>query len=193
MKTTGSRATLANLINIASTLVMVVALSLSSPAEASVYGPAPYFDNLLTNPNGDAGNLSGWTLTANGGDGWAVDTGYHQNETADNGFLTSYEWAQREQIVDLLSQGFTPDLLEAQPPIIISETFEKVFCADHFFVEVDLLDSSMNLIRTWTSGRLSHSSTNCDYSGYKEQVNTELTHYGTGVRYIRWRDGGKDS
>ena len=173
-------------------LVVACALGWSTPGMASVYGPAPYQENLLTNPNGNSGNLSGWTVTSNGGDGWLATTG-HQDYNEDNGFLTSFEWAHREQLVDLVARGFSPGYLDTQPRITISEIFEKVFCADYFFLTVDLLDSDFNLVHSWSSGVRQHGSTDCDYSGYKEKVSFMLAHYGTGVRYIRWRDGGKDS
>jgi F-box associated region/PLD-like domain len=174
-------------------LVVALTLAGAGPSRAGVYQQAPFLDNLLTNPNGDTGDLSGWIVTSNGGDGWEAHSGDHQDLQEDNGFLTSYHWAIREQTVDLLAQGFSEELLDAQPTILISELFEKVFCADKFFISVDLLDRNFSVIRSWTSGEQQHRNTACDYSGYKDRVSTELTHYGRGVRYIRWRDGGKDS
>lgn len=169
-------------------MVGVPSLSWAGP-----YSPAPFYHNLIVNPNGDTGDLSGWTITGNGGNGWFVNRGADVTRDHDNGFSTSYSWATREQTIDLIAQGFSAEFLDAQPPLIVSEIFERVYCADNFFLTVELLDANRNVLRTWSSGERRHQDTTCDYSGYREQISMELSHYGAGVRFIRWRDGGKDS
>jgi hypothetical protein len=32
-------------------------------------------NNLLTNPGAESGDMSGWTIIANGGNGWTIDKG----------------------------------------------------------------------------------------------------------------------
>ncbi len=162
-------------------------------ASALIYKPAPFYHNLVVNPNGDSGHMGGWTITSNGGNGWLAHLGADASRSHDNGFLTSFAWAKREQVIDLRAQGFSSEFLDTQPPLIVSEVFEKVFCPDDFYLAVDLLDANKNVIHTWSSGTQRHKDTACDYSGYREQIGVELRNYGRGVRFIRWRDGGKDS
>ncbi len=88
--------------------------------------------NLLTNPGAETGDLSGWSIIENGGNGWlAMDQttgndGYQVIDHAHSGtwwFGTSYDWDTRSQTVDLLAQGYTTDYLDTSPPIQASEWF----------------------------------------------------------------------
>ncbi|WP_208617802.1 beta/gamma crystallin domain-containing protein, partial [Vibrio thalassae] len=166
------------------------------PAQAGEFGEmsndqrAPYTNNLLNNPNAEAGDMSGWTITEDGGDGWLPK---NVEDSRSNGFLTSYEWAKREQVVDLVGLGFSPAILDTAPPILISEAFEKQYSAGKYFLEVELLDANRQILHTWSSGVRTHENTTSEWRHYQELLEQRISNYGSGVRYIRWRDGGKST
>jgi hypothetical protein len=69
---------------------------------ASVFAPEikeiyPAVLNLLTNPGAETGDMSGWNILQNGGNGWAVQTGGYEGSQT---FVTSYAWGKRSQTVD---------------------------------------------------------------------------------------------
>lgn len=79
--------------------------------------------NLLVNGDGESGDLTGWTLLDNGGDGWAVlQMNAHSGTWA---FGTSYGLCRRQQVVDLLAAGFTEAQLDAEPRIDASEWYRE--------------------------------------------------------------------
>lgn len=137
---------------------------------------------LLANPDGSKGDLSGWTITANGGNGWAVG----------GDFVTSYSWDSRTQVIDLWAHGFDQLSLSSAPPIEVSEQFSKTYCADSYYLKVQLLDGNMNVVSTYDTGTLSTGGA-CDWSTNWQTKSTVFSGYGSNVRYIRWEDGGKDS
>ncbi|MFT6098593.1 MAG: hypothetical protein ACJAYF_001135 [Arenicella sp.] len=151
---------------------------------------APYGNNLLDNPNAEAGNMTGWTILEDGGNGWRAVTNAN---TSLNGFQTSHRWAKREQIVNLMDMGFSAAILDKAPPILISEAFGKRFCADQYFLDIELLGANQQVLKTWSSGVREHENTVCEWRAYQEFLEQKLSNYGAGVRYIRWRDGGKDT
>lgn len=164
--------------------LLTAVLLLSSPLHAAVAPSAPPFmTNLLANPSADTGNLSGWQILENSGEGWKAQDGM---------FRTSYFWNRRQQVIDLWSRGFNPDLMAKAPPIVISESFQRQYCPDLFYLKVELLDSEGRVVASWNSGERINSGA-CQWGG---EVWDRLTHtfrdYAPGVRYVRWEDGGKD-
>ena len=146
---------------------------------------APYSDNLLQNANAETGDMSGWAIPAGHERGWLVTNG--------KGFSTSYFQTGREQVVDLSSKGFSGALMDMQPPIVVTEMFSKNYCPDFYFLEIELLDINKKILSTWKSGERKHQTDRCDYIEHAERIEHRLTHYGKGVRFVRWRDGGRDS
>ncbi|AKJ06182.1 Branched-chain amino acid ABC transporter, amino acid-binding protein [Archangium gephyra] len=139
--------------------------------------------NLLDNPDGSRADLTGWTLQANGGNGWAAQGDF---------FVTSYDWGRRTQTIDLYAHGFSPGTLASAPPIQVSEDFGRMFCPDMYYLKVELLDEQMNLVSTFDTGVVRQTGP-CDYDPDWQTVSHVFTGYGPGVRYVRWQDGGKDS
>jgi hypothetical protein len=139
--------------------------------------------NLLANGDTNGGNLSGWTVTANGGNGWLVQGG---------AFRTSWGWDRREQVIDLHAKGFSASSLQSQPPIFVSEQFQRIYCADQYQLKAEVLDASMNVLKTFDTGTVTQSGP-CDYNAAFETVSATLTGYGTNARYVRFSDGGKDT
>ena len=153
--------------------------ALDKQAVGELYG-------LLANSDGSAGNMNGWALTQNGGNGWLA-TGSE--------FVTSYQWNGRTQLVDLYARGFTATDMAAAPPIEVSEEFRRTWCPDSYRLNVMLLDTNMNVVAAFDTGMVTQSGP-CDYNAAWEKVSHVFTGYGKGtspVRYIRWEDGGVDS
>jgi len=140
--------------------------------------------NLLANPDGQTGDLSGWTVTANGGNGWAV--------WGNRMFVTSYEWGRRTQTVDLYAKGLSASALSSAPPILVSEQFSRTYCPDQYSLKVQLLDASMNVVSTFDSGVVQQTGP-CEWSEDWRTVSHVFTGYPSNVRYVRWEDGGKDN
>lgn len=140
--------------------------------------------NFLSNGNAAANDLSDWTITQNGGDGWLAANGR---------FYTSYEWDERSQVIDLYKKGFTFSSLQAAPRIFVSEQFQRTFCADKYRLKAEVLDASMNVLKTFDTGTVSQPAWLCDYAGPWQTVSTTLSDYGTNARYVRFTDGGQDS
>ncbi len=138
---------------------------------------------LLANSDGTLGDMSGWTITANGGDGWSTGGGK---------FLTSYAWARRTQTIDLHARGFDASAMASAPPIQVSEKFQRTYCPDSYYLEVELLDANMNVVDVFDTGTVEQSGP-CDWDAEWETVSHTFTGYGPNVRYVRWEDGGKDS
>jgi ketosteroid isomerase-like protein len=141
--------------------------------------------NLLTNPGAETGNMSGWNILQNGGNGWAVQTGgYEDSQT----FVTSYDWGKRSQTVDLVAKGYSTTVLDQAPTINISEWFRGIEpnTADKSYLKVELRDAGGNVIASFNSGELTAKS---DW----QQISHTFANYGAGVRYVYWEDGGKDT
>ncbi|XP_072175074.1 F-box only protein 6-like [Diadema setosum] len=120
------------------------------------YFKRPFGRNLIKNCSGqdsrDKRDMASWTVLGNGGDGWLVETKCPGSGTMpeellslSNGdpksFATSYGQCAREQIIDLLAEGFTEEMLdELQPPIFVSEWYAARFdCGNTLEIRVRLL------------------------------------------------------
>jgi hypothetical protein len=139
--------------------------------------------NRLVNGDASTNTLNGWTITANGGNGWAATGGE---------FRTSYGWDTRTQTIDLYSAGYSQASLASAPPIFVSEQFKRLYCPDTYFLKVELLDTHMNVLAAHDTGTITQTGP-CDYNAAWEKVSHRFTGYGSSARYVRWTDGGKDS
>jgi hypothetical protein len=144
------------------------------------------FYGLLANPDAGVGTMSGWTITANGGNGWLANAG------TPGAFVTSWDWDRRTQTIDLFTRGFDATIMASAPPIEISEEFSKTYCGDPYYLKVSLLDANMNVVQTYDTGTLQTGGA-CDYTTNWQKVSHVFTGYGPNVRYVKWEDGGKDS
>jgi Ca2+-binding RTX toxin-like protein len=156
---------------------------------ASVFAPEimeiyPGVLNLLTNPGAETGDMSGWNILQNGGNGWTVQTGGYEGSQT---FVTSYAWGKRSQTVDLVAKGYSTAVLDQAPTINISEWFRGIGpkTADLSYLKVELRDAGGNVIASFNSGELTAKS---DW----QQISHTFANYGAGVRYVYWEDGGKD-
>jgi hypothetical protein len=165
-------------------LIAILAIAVSMTAQAQ-------FDtNLLLNANGEAGDMTDWTVSANGGNGWHVGTdngGVLPGSTAS--FATSYGWDIRSQTIDLLANGFTTSELDSAPTIAISDWVHGYVSDGSFFMNVELEDASHSVIASWSNGSQGSPLTISGSSAWTE-YSTTFENYGSDLRYIVFEDGG---
>jgi hypothetical protein len=145
--------------------------------------------NLLVNGSGQAGNLSGWSILANGGNGWTIAGGSLLD--GPYGFITSYDWGRRSQEVDLVAAGYTPSALDAQPPIAVREWYHGAWPdPDRYYFRAELRDVNHAPLASFLVG--SQASPVTATFAWQVAAHT-FTNYGPGARYVYIEDGGDDS
>jgi hypothetical protein len=148
--------------------------------------------NLLQNGSGASPVTTGWTILANGGNGWAnfATGGY---DATPGHFRTSYGWCRRSQTIDLVAAGLTPQELDQQPRIRVGEAISSFMnnnVADSYYIKVELRDQNQNVIASWNQGTLGAPlSATTDWVLHQH----DFTSYGPGVRYVYFEDGGIDN
>ncbi|KPA09952.1 F-box associated region domain protein [Candidatus Magnetomorum sp. HK-1] len=148
-------------------------ISLASPA------------NLLVNPDAETGDTSGWTITENGGSGWNNRSDYAHDGSL-YGFITSNGWCRKNQVIDLLAKGYSESMLDSQPSVYIEEWAKARQSDDSYQMKVELRDGSQQVIASYDTGVLTVNST-------WELYSHTFQSYGTGLRYIYFEHGGRDS
>lgn len=134
--------------------------------------------NNIYYSSGKTHSLAGWTIDANGGDGWMVDpNGY---------YITSNATDTKSQIIDLVAQGYTPIDLDMQPVITFGEfaAGTQPDYADYYNQTVTLLDGSSNVLATSTQTPT--------LTDQWQWVSGSFSGYGTGLRYIKYEHSGRD-
>lgn len=145
--------------------------------------------NHLLNSSATTGDLSGWTIESNGGDGWYVrDVGGGALK-----YQTSYETCTKSQTIDLLELGYTEAELDMQPLIDVWEYYwgfdgptDGTGFSDTHFMNVELRDGSGNVMDSFQSGNLTCTAT-------AQLLEAVFTNYGTGLREIYVQHGGIDA
>ena len=90
----------------------------------------PFFNNADSKGEYD---LCEWKILSDGGNRWKVETDCPGSASLPDevllltggqckSFATSYGWCEREQVIDLLKEGFSEEMLDClQPIIFVSE------------------------------------------------------------------------
>ena len=145
----------------------------------------PHWKNLVRNPDAEAGDLSGWTITEAHGSGWQADLAEGQWS-----FHTSTDgWSRRQQEIDLRDEDFDAAYLDSAPPIYVSESFGKRGCPGQYELTVELLDADGYTIATKTTETVEVPGS-CDSPDSYDTVYLLFENYDPGVRSIRISDGG---
>lgn len=156
-------------------------LLLSVPTQAGV--------NLLSNPSASGGATSGWSIIANGGNGWSTRGDSVDGDGAS--FITSYSWCTRSQTIDLLAAGYTAEFLDSSPSILAREFFKGVNnVSDSYFLRVELRDENGAVLDSWEAG---NQTSPLAATGNWEVQEHRFQNYPAGVRQIYWEDGGNDA
>lgn len=139
----------------------------------------PDLTNIVVNGSADSG-LSGWNITQNGGDGWAI--------TGDNKFISSYNLCIKSQVIDLVAAGYSTTILDASPDIAVSEEYVGGWpnYSDTYFYNAELRDENGNVIASYSTGNLI-----C--TAAIQTVNHVFSGYPAGVRYVFIEHGGDDA
>uniref|UniRef100_A0A3B3HPY2 FBA domain-containing protein n=1 Tax=Oryzias latipes TaxID=8090 RepID=A0A3B3HPY2_ORYLA len=150
--------------------------------------------NLLKNPCGEEG-LEFWKVTENGGDGWMVDD-MPENcgqdfpfKNVKKYFATSYELCLKRQVIDLLAEGYLSDELDAQPVVKVEDC--RTDCGCEYQLTVCLLDENRKVIQKFQPEELIIDP-NEDGGSWKRIEHT-FPAYGSGMRFISFEHGGKDT
>jgi hypothetical protein len=149
--------------------------------------------NLLTNPGNESGNLSGWVITLNGGDGWANTGAYGEVRSGNFSFSGSYWWEEMAQEVDLIAKGYSTAYLNAAPPIHVSEWYRASSCCsstDEYYFKAELLDSAGIVLTSYNLGSMAAP---VQSTPVWQQVVHTFTGYPAGVTKVRITHGSKDN
>ncbi|MBK9399996.1 MAG: HYR domain-containing protein [Bacteroidetes bacterium] len=149
--------------------------------------------NLLTNPGNESGNLSGWVITLNGGDGWANTGAYGEVRSGNFSFSGSYWWDEMAQEVDLIAKGYSSAYLNTAPPIHVSEWYRASSCCsstDEYYFKSELLDSIGNVLASYNLGSMAAP---VQSTQVWQQVVHTFTGYPAGVTKVRITHGSKDN
>lgn len=147
--------------------------------------------NLITNPSGETGDLSGWTVLQSGGSGWTAATGDPKIHLfGQDVFITSYSLCTRSQLLDLTTLGYTQAQLDAAPPITVREWYHGggYNTADSYYLKVELRDGSNTVLASLNDGA-TMTTTN---GNWQSSAQTFMS-YGAGLRYVYFEDGGHDT
>jgi hypothetical protein len=139
---------------------------------------------LVTNGSAEGDSLSGWTITAEGGNGWTQNGA--SCDASGGSFITSYATGSRYQVIDLLAAGYTEEELDSVPPITVGEYYKSFFTAgDPYTLSIELRDVSGNVMQSYSQGSIA-STSSWTWAG------DTFTDYGAGVRSIYIADSGSD-
>ncbi|KAK3547566.1 hypothetical protein QTP86_025473 [Hemibagrus guttatus] len=149
--------------------------------------------NLLKNPNAEEG-FTGWNIVENGGDKWVVDNTFapHPDETVTKCFVTSYRRCIKSQLIDLEKEGYSPAFMdEIQPDIVISDWYAPRWdCGSEYEIRVELLNRKKKTVQFFQPEPVEFPQWN---DQQWEQMTYTFKDYGRGVRFIRFKHGGKDT
>lgn len=151
-------------------------------------GPALVCENLLVNPSLESGELTGWEVIHRGravvGDEYAYDGRF--------ALQTSYRPFVRQQEIDLVAAGLSPEFLDTSPEIRVEDWFREVFSSDEYWIRVRLLDEDHEVIAEWN---VNDFTVGVD-EDYEDDAYFVVEHtfrdYPAGLRAIQFRDGGQD-
>lgn len=111
----------------------------------------PFYKNLIKNHSGEFGLLQNWNITENGGDGWNVECPPKAVrllpddpvfEDKNFCFVTSFSKCWKEQVVNLIDEGFTEYCLDyLQPTIKVPFLFsiKSYFSYDKFLTAYNFI------------------------------------------------------
>lgn len=160
------------------------------------YFQNPYNRNLIKNPCA-LERFSHWIVGQNGGDHFRIEDkpcGSHPLEkfTDVKGqykcWVTSYGWCEKHQVIDLISEGCSPQVLdEIRPEIQVSEWYAARFdCKMVYKLKVELLDERLKVMKKWFFS--DHKPAGRDWF----KVEHIFTSYPKGLRFIKFKHKGKD-
>jgi len=156
-----------------------------------------YATNLLDNPGFETGDFTNWTIVSNGGSGILVGTsGACTVHSGTYAAYTSFAWDVVAQTINLTKLGYSTSYLDTSPTIDIEayasgSYWSSVSKPGQYYLKVELRDANQNVITTLQNGTQASPISLTDSSWVR--VSGQLTNYNTGLRYIYFEQGGKDT
>ncbi|XP_033014480.1 F-box only protein 17-like [Lacerta agilis] len=149
----------------------------------------PFGRNLIKNPCG-AEQFQHWVIQ-HGGNGWRVEENRQQVEGAEaqTCFASSYVWCVKSQLIDLLKEGFSEELMDTcQPDVIICDWWgAREDCGCRYKIRVGLLAVDWSVIAEFSANPDPIPQWN---DAQYQKVSHVFRSYGPGVRYIQlWHKG----
>ena len=150
--------------------------------------------------NGSADNgLTGWTVIANGGAGWLVQSGYSDAIDCQHNFAASYAWCKKSQLVDLVQGGgLTAAYLDQSPTITVTDWVTAQYptgatAQSQYYLLTRLLDANQQTLKEFQTGTIALPLPPTDGSGTSwHRIQCAFDGYGSGVRYVYFEHGGLD-
>lgn len=131
------------------------------------------------------GDMAGWEVTQNGGDGWRAIPTFP-------GFQTSFDNCAKEQTVNLMDIGYTAAELDTEPKVSVWEFFIGIDgtgagtgYGDSHNMIVELRDGSGNVLASYDSGTITG-------TDQWQQIGSTFENYGTGLREVYVQHSGYD-
>ncbi|XP_058806093.1 F-box only protein 2-like isoform X2 [Phymastichus coffea] len=162
----------------------------------------PFYKNLIKNHSGENGPNKHWDIIENGGNGWSVEhppQGVRALpkdpvfEDKYNCFVASFGKCWKEQVINLVKEGFSEYMIDhLQPTIQVSEWF----CSRPNIPAQ--YECTIKLLREQKSDRTAIETLNYNKIIEGEQMNHwfkfshEFKNYGKGLRKIKFGHGGQD-
>uniref|UniRef100_A0A1E1X7R7 Putative a receptor for ubiquitination targets n=1 Tax=Amblyomma aureolatum TaxID=187763 RepID=A0A1E1X7R7_9ACAR len=163
-----------------------------------IYIGNPYGRNLLRNGHGDSpkGAFAFWQIIENGGDGWK----YEENPDGTDAlplekqgcFATSYGPCTKQQVINLVSEGILPVILDNyKPDIEVSEWYAARFdCGSEYRLTVSLLNDKRKVLHEYSTDSILTE----QWMGNRwSQVTHVFRDYPAGVRFVRFQHSGTDT
>ncbi|XP_063072694.1 F-box only protein 2 [Engraulis encrasicolus] len=151
--------------------------------------------NLLKNPCGEE-QMEHWELTENGGSEWVVQDmpGDCGHSFGDDGvtkyFATSFELCLKRQVVDLVSEEYSPEELDTQPAVTVEDWYcGRTDCGCIYQLTVCLLDENQEVLQEFKPDNVTLDCDDCSW----RQVTHTFSDYGEGLRFISFEHGGRDN
>ncbi len=152
----------------------------------------PSCTNVLANPGAEAGDMSGWTIDVNGGNGWQAGNNAGDVHSGSYYFATSYSLSSRHQMVDL-TQFLTVVQLDAAPAISAGEwVHTRGDQGGQYYILIQLLAADGTTVIASFNDGTQTGLTQLPAGTPYQLVSTTFTGYGAGVRFLRFEDGGRD-
>jgi V8-like Glu-specific endopeptidase len=151
---------------------------------------------VLQNGDGSAG-LTGWTIIANGGTGWAVQSGNSDRIGYPNNFAVSNAWCKKSQQIDLLQAGgLNAQYADSAPPITVTDWVTALYPpgatqqSQYYFI-ARLLDANQTTLKEFRTGTLNVAAAAVEENQLTwTRFNCSFGNYGAGARYVYFEHGG---
>ncbi len=152
-------------------------------------------DNILVNPGAETGDMTGWIISSNGGEGWSFDFD-NLVQSGTKSFQSSYGLDSMSQTVSLISAGYSAYQLDVEKPTITSTiyTATRGDQAGRYYVTYRLLAADGTTVIASSGDTFGNSGSLISLNASDPWTARTYTfsNYPSGVRYAYIEFGGVD-